>query len=133
MGFDLNKHLTKAQGAFNTLNGPQDARDLLEQSKTSIETAMEKITSPKELKLLQTTQARMDRNTDKILNDIEQNMARLKGRDEILQQEMNSWVYPLHFIDFETSTVPLPFHPVLRPTHKQSTAIIPWNQRDAIN
>lgn len=29
---------------------------------------------------------------------------------EGLQLEMKSWVFPLHFIDFETSTVPLPFH-----------------------
>jgi hypothetical protein len=28
---------------------------------------------------------------------------------ESLQQEMSSWKYPLHFIDFETSTVALPF------------------------
>ncbi len=28
---------------------------------------------------------------------------------ESLQQEMNSWKFPLHFIDFETSTVALPF------------------------
>ena len=29
---------------------------------------------------------------------------------EGLKAEMDTWVYPLHFIDFETSTVPLPFH-----------------------
>ena len=29
---------------------------------------------------------------------------------EGLRTEMNTWVYPYHFIDFETSTVPLPFH-----------------------
>ena len=29
---------------------------------------------------------------------------------EGLRAEMATWVYPLHFIDFETSTVPLPFH-----------------------
>jgi hypothetical protein len=28
---------------------------------------------------------------------------------EELKQEMDSWIYPLHFIDFETSTVALPF------------------------
>ena len=28
---------------------------------------------------------------------------------EALKQEMNQWVFPLHFIDFETSTVALPF------------------------
>ncbi len=28
---------------------------------------------------------------------------------EALQQEMNQWKFPLHFIDFETSTVALPF------------------------
>ena len=28
---------------------------------------------------------------------------------EILQEEMDQWVYPLHFIDFETSAVALPF------------------------
>jgi hypothetical protein len=29
---------------------------------------------------------------------------------EGLRAEINSWTFPLHFIDFETSTVPLPFH-----------------------
>ncbi|PKM89161.1 MAG: DUF2779 domain-containing protein [Firmicutes bacterium HGW-Firmicutes-12] len=29
---------------------------------------------------------------------------------ENLQQEMNSWVYPLHFIDFETAMVAIPFN-----------------------
>ncbi len=32
-----------------------------------------------------------------------------------LKDEMNTWVYPLHFIDFETSTVPLPFHTGRKP------------------
>ena len=27
-----------------------------------------------------------------------------------LADEMSSWQYPLHFIDFETCTVALPFH-----------------------
>ena len=34
---------------------------------------------------------------------------------EGLKAEMNTWVYPLHFIDFETSTVPLPFHTGRKP------------------
>ena len=34
---------------------------------------------------------------------------------EGLRQEMRSWVYPLHFIDFETSTVALPFNKGRRP------------------
>lgn len=34
---------------------------------------------------------------------------------EGLKQEMNSWFYPLHFIDFETSTVALPFNKGRRP------------------
>jgi len=34
---------------------------------------------------------------------------------EGLKAEMDSWVYPYHFIDFETSTVPLPFHTGRRP------------------
>ncbi|GAA4230608.1 hypothetical protein GCM10022291_01150 [Postechiella marina] len=32
-----------------------------------------------------------------------------------LKQEMTSWIYPLHFIDFETSTVALPFNKDRRP------------------
>jgi hypothetical protein len=32
-----------------------------------------------------------------------------------LQQEIDSWKYPLHFIDFETSAVALPFHKYQRP------------------
>ena len=34
---------------------------------------------------------------------------------EGLKGEMNQWTFPLHFIDFETSTVPLPFHIGRRP------------------
>ncbi|TQO36597.1 uncharacterized protein DUF2779 [Arenibacter algicola] len=34
---------------------------------------------------------------------------------EGLRQEMSTWVYPLHFIDFETSTVALPFNKGRRP------------------
>lgn len=34
---------------------------------------------------------------------------------EGLKQEMESWTYPLHFIDFETSTVALPFNKGLKP------------------
>ena len=34
---------------------------------------------------------------------------------EGLKQEMDTWVYPLHFVDFETSTVPLPFHTGRKP------------------
>ena len=32
-----------------------------------------------------------------------------------LRAEMDTWIYPLHFIDFETSTVPLPFHTGRKP------------------
>jgi hypothetical protein len=32
-----------------------------------------------------------------------------------LKSEMDKWTFPLHFIDFETSTVPLPFHIGRRP------------------
>lgn len=32
-----------------------------------------------------------------------------------LQEEMNTWVYPLHMIDFETSAVALPFYEGMRP------------------
>ncbi len=34
---------------------------------------------------------------------------------EGLKDEMDTWVFPLHFIDFETSTVPLPFHTGRKP------------------
>jgi hypothetical protein len=34
---------------------------------------------------------------------------------EGLKQEMDSWTFPLHFIDFETSTVALPFNKGLKP------------------
>ena len=34
---------------------------------------------------------------------------------EGLRNEMSTWVFPLHFIDFETSTVPLPFHKGRKP------------------
>lgn len=34
---------------------------------------------------------------------------------EELKAEMDSWVYPLHFIDFETSTVAIPFQIGMRP------------------
>jgi hypothetical protein len=34
---------------------------------------------------------------------------------EGLKEEMNSWTFPLHFIDFETSRVAIPFHAGKRP------------------
>ena len=34
---------------------------------------------------------------------------------DYLASEMDSWVYPLNFIDFETATVALPFHRGMRP------------------
>ena len=34
-----------------------------------------------------------------------------------LAREMDSWKYPLHFIDFETSTAALPFCPAVLPGH----------------
>jgi hypothetical protein len=35
--------------------------------------------------------------------------------DEVMHQEMRTWHYPYHFIDFETSTVAIPFHKGMRP------------------
>jgi hypothetical protein len=34
---------------------------------------------------------------------------------DALKNEMNSWVFPLHFIDFETTSVAIPFHKGLKP------------------
>jgi len=33
----------------------------------------------------------------------------------LMKKEMNGWTYPYHFIDFETSTVAIPFHSGMRP------------------
>jgi hypothetical protein len=35
--------------------------------------------------------------------------------ENLLRKEIVSWMYPYHFIDFETSTVALPFHAGMRP------------------
>ena len=35
--------------------------------------------------------------------------------ENFLRNEMSSWTYPYHFIDFETSTVAIPFHAGMRP------------------
>ena len=35
--------------------------------------------------------------------------------DGVMRQEMSTWQYPYHFIDFETSTVAIPFHAGMRP------------------
>jgi hypothetical protein len=35
--------------------------------------------------------------------------------ESLLRREMNAWTYPYHFIDFETSTVAIPFHSGMRP------------------
>ncbi len=35
--------------------------------------------------------------------------------DEVMRQEIRTWQYPYHFIDFETSTVAIPFHKGMRP------------------
>ncbi len=34
---------------------------------------------------------------------------------DFLEREVSNWKYPLHFIDFETSTVAMPFHKGMRP------------------
>ncbi len=36
-------------------------------------------------------------------------------KNELLQDEVNTWQYPLHFIDFETSRVAIPFHKGKKP------------------
>jgi hypothetical protein len=35
--------------------------------------------------------------------------------DGVMRQTMRTWQYPYHFIDFETSTVAIPFHKGMRP------------------
>lgn len=35
--------------------------------------------------------------------------------DTLMRREMNDWKFPYHFIDFETSTVAIPFHAEMRP------------------
>ncbi len=35
--------------------------------------------------------------------------------DVLMSREMSAWKYPFHFIDFETSTVAIPFHTGMRP------------------
>jgi hypothetical protein len=35
--------------------------------------------------------------------------------DGVMRSEMSTWHYPFHFIDFETSTVAIPFHAGMRP------------------
>jgi hypothetical protein len=35
--------------------------------------------------------------------------------DKLIRKEMATWKYPYHFIDFETSTMALPFHAGMRP------------------
>jgi hypothetical protein len=51
------------------------------------------------------TQVEKSRNYDKTITVL---------KDE-LQKEIDSWKFPLHFIDFETSAVALPFHKGRRP------------------
>jgi hypothetical protein len=35
--------------------------------------------------------------------------------DNLMRREMSNWKFPYHFIDFETSTVAIPFHAGMRP------------------
>ena len=35
--------------------------------------------------------------------------------DSLMREEMSNWKFPYHFIDFETSTVAIPFHAGMRP------------------
>lgn len=46
------------------------------------------------------------------LNEIQK---RIWVREDELKSEIESWSYPYHFIDFETSRVAIPFHKGLRP------------------
>ena len=44
------------------------------------------------------------------LRKVIHNDSSIEVHQDALRQEMNSWTYPLHFIDFETATVAIPFH-----------------------
>ena len=75
--------------------------DQLEKDQVDVKTGINKI-SRSERQWLQVT--KKINNDDKIFID-------KKG----LQSQISNWNYPLHFIDFETSTVSLPFHKNRKP------------------
>jgi hypothetical protein len=58
--------------------------------------------------------SRTERQWLQIEKDLSNNTSSYVDLDG-LKQEMNSWTYPLHFIDFETSTVALPFNKGRKP------------------
>jgi hypothetical protein len=45
----------------------------------------------------------------------EENLGGIWLADGVMREAMRTWQYPYHFIDFETSTVAIPFHAGMRP------------------
>ena len=58
--------------------------------------------------------SRTDRQRTQVAKALSDDASMLLLKDE-LKEEMDSWVYPLHFIDFETSAVAIPFYKGMRP------------------
>jgi len=58
--------------------------------------------------------SRTDRQRTQVAKALSDDASMLLLKDE-LKEEMESWVYPLHFIDFETSAVAIPFYKGMRP------------------
>ena len=53
--------------------------------------------------------SRTERQWVQICKEVERDNTTYVLKDE-LKEEMDRWVFPLHFIDFETNTAALPFH-----------------------
>ena len=58
--------------------------------------------------------SRTDRQRKQVFKAITGDKSMYLLKDE-LKEEMDSWKYPLHFIDFETSAVAIPFYKGMRP------------------
>lgn len=52
---------------------------------------------------------------DRIKTQIEYTLSNKEWINETLEHELNTWEYPLHFIDFETTMTALPFNKGMRP------------------
>ena len=58
--------------------------------------------------------SRTDRQRTQLAKAISGDTSMYLLKDE-LKEEMDNWIYPLHFIDFETSAVAIPFYKGMRP------------------
>ncbi|MFM1961359.1 MAG: hypothetical protein RLZZ172_204 [Bacteroidota bacterium] len=106
--------VTEIWGGLSGAGSPVDK--LLENGIYKLSHAREEILLPKKAKSESsksglTPHARRMEQINRVKNGMEESYFDKAG----LKQEMDSWVFPIHMVDFETSMVALPFHHGAKP------------------